>query len=130
MKYLSCFLLLAALLCCTACQSERVSDEPGAQEAPLQGVPSYEVHKRNPYFKGGEQGHIFLWGGWVLPPDSLAKVAILIAKHEKLERASYYVSEEGYKANMSASYQARHPDALRNYFLGTVEDGRFIKPIF
>lgn len=116
------FLLLLTLA--FSCQQEQVRE---TAEAPaLSDVPAYKVLKRNPYWKGGEQGHVLLWDGRHLTADSLAALAIEISKQERLSMASFYSSEDGYRASVSAPFRERNPDA-ESHYLGLVEDGVFKK---
>ena len=59
------------------------------------------------------------------PVSERRKAAERIAKKEGFHHVSIYSTREAYKANMSASYLKDHPDALRNGFLGSLENGKF-----
>lgn len=59
------------------------------------------------------------------PVETREVVLRAIAAKEGLDDVSLYSSEEAYKANVSASFQKSHPDALQNGFLGMLREGKF-----
>ena len=88
-------------------------------------LPEYIVHRRNPYWKGGQQGHIIVPKGKELSRDSLIQALRLITEKENFTLCRFYIDTDAYQANVSVSFSSAHPGALELGFLGMVEEGKY-----
>ena len=128
-------LLLANLVACTGDQARTKGEDPVPREEqsievpPAErswpSLPEYTVHRRNPYWKGGEQGHIIVPKGKELSRDSLIQVLKLITEKEDFTLCTFYTNTDAYQANVSASFNSAHPGALERGSLGMVEQGNY-----
>ncbi len=98
---------------------------------PLNGsLPKYVVLFSNNFMSGdGRFGDILIPSfSRQTPVWTREKIFLAIAAKEELTEASFYSSEDAYRANISASFLKTHPNALREGFLGRVKDGSFSPP--
>lgn len=63
------------------------------------------------------------------PASKRESVARGVAAKEGFVAVYLYRTEDAYKADMSSSYAKAHPDALKNGYLGMLEQGKFNPPI-
>jgi hypothetical protein len=59
------------------------------------------------------------------PAAERERVTRGIAQKERLTKLAIHSTEEAYKANVSASFLEKHPNALKEGFLGSVKENGF-----
>lgn len=110
---------LLLLLCVCAC----TGDIKTTDEKIWPPLPGYTVHRRNPFFRGGQQGHVIVPTGKELSRDSLILVLKLITEKENFTLCRFYTNTDAYRANVSALFNSTNPGVLENDFLGLVDEG-------
>lgn len=92
-----------------------------------ESLPAYTVLYSNKMISSRKFGDILIPSfSRQTPAELREKNFHEIAKKEGLDNVSFYSSEDAYKANISASFAKSHPNALRNGFLGSLQNGKFI----
>ena len=61
-----------------------------------------------------------------MPVKKREQIARAISEREKLDDIALYSTRDAYKANMSASFLRSHPDALKQGYLGSLNEGGFM----
>lgn len=89
-------------------------------------MPEYTVLETVNQMVGGRWGAVLVR---TLSRDTTAarrgEIAREIARLEGLAEVSLYCSEHAWKADFSASYSARYPNALRDCSLGMLKGAQF-----
>lgn len=126
--------LLVALtsIACSSERGEEVAEEaqPAAQATETQSerapLPQYTVLETVDQMTGGRWGAVLVR---TLTRDTTAarraEIAREIATRESLAEVTLYCSEHAWRADASASYAARYPNALRDCALGTLKGRQF-----
>jgi hypothetical protein len=100
--------------------------EPAPPAAPVANLPSYRMLFANDKAGGGRFGDALVPTlSRATPEAERERIARGIAQKEGLTNLAIYSTEDAYKANVSASFGAQHPDAMRGGFLGSLDGGSF-----
>jgi hypothetical protein len=93
---------------------------------PVAGLPDYQMLFANDKLGGGRFGDALVPSlSRKTPVAERERVARGIAQKERLTELAIYSTEGAYKANVSASFLKEHPDALRQGFLGSLNESTF-----
>jgi len=112
-------------------ESYRVEAENAARESTSDEpqLPEYTVLDTVALITGGKHGDILIpTYSRDTSVDILEATANKIARDGGFTSLSMYMTEDAYRADMSASFSNEHPGALENGFLGRYENGQFYPP--
>jgi len=110
-------------------ESFRSSLMMSAQEvkAPAEKVPEYKVLSVVRLLSGHYFAEILIPEFSRKTPVPVREAALRqIAQLEDLAKASLYSSRDAFKANNSEWFAKRHPEAMKNGYLGALEGGQFV----
>ncbi len=97
--------------------------EPAPSSASL---PAYKMLFANDKLGGGRFGDALVPSlSRETPLSERERVARGIAQKERLTNLAIYSTEQAYEANTSASFLKEHPDALKQGFLGSLDENTF-----
>ncbi len=89
-------------------------------------LPTYTIIEEVRLQNGGIYGSILITSfSKVTPLNIRESVLKRIAIKEGFLEASLYCTREAYQANLSSSFAAAHPNALKEGYLGHFKDGKF-----
>lgn len=89
-------------------------------------LPEYEVLDRIAMMNGRVYGDILVKSiSRSTPADEIEQLAIDICIQENLDDVCLYCTEEAFEANLNMNYSEAHPNALRDGFLGSLNNGSF-----
>jgi hypothetical protein len=104
---------------------EPVESAPEVRQAET-GLPAYTVLSAIDSLAGGRFGDVLAPSvSRATPVADRETIARRIAAKEKFTNLSLYSIEDAYKANLSSTFASKHPNAMREGFLGMLEDGKF-----
>jgi hypothetical protein len=89
-------------------------------------IPAYRMLFANDKLGGGRFGDALIPSlSRKTPVAERERLARDIAQQERLTNLAIYSTEAAYEANTSASFLAKHPDALKHGFLGSLDENKF-----
>jgi hypothetical protein len=106
-------------------QSEPETTEP-VQRSEDSALPAYTILFQMEKLGGGRYGDVLVPSvSRETPAKERETLARAIASREGFDDVTLYSTEDAYEANMSSSYASAHPNAMRDGFLGMLQDGVF-----
>ncbi len=104
----------------------RVDDTRVSVGADAEGsLPAYTILGRTELLVGGRHGDVLIPSMSRTDPDR-ERVFRAISTREDLTQATFYSTEDAYRANGSAAFLAENPEALQVGFLGSLTEGEFL----
>lgn len=90
-------------------------------------LPEYEVLDRISQMNGRIYGDVLVPSiPRSTPTDEIEQLATDICIQENIDDICLYCTEEAFEANCSSNYSDAHPNALRDGFLGSLNNGSFM----
>ena len=61
-------------------------------------------------------------------PEEIERICRIICYEESIDECSFYSTMEAYEASNSDSYRLEHPEALKDGYLGKMQNDKFLPP--
>lgn len=106
---------------------EDVPDLPdNFKRSATEKLPEYIILDQVDLMAGGRYGDVLIKSFSKKTPLKKRKEIIkAIMEKESFDQAALYSSREAFKANINSSYSESHPNALKNGYLGSMENNEF-----
>lgn len=122
-------ILILSLVVFTSCNSKKELERKSLitpRPVPQIMLPNYKIHDLVRKLDGNKFADIIIPS---LSPkirsDSLSQIAFAIIKKERIDEAEFYSTAEAAKAMYSVSYLKKHPNALKDGYLGSISSNKF-----